>query len=91
MFAEVVVDSGGRYQDHAIVQPGYVCLNCGAPAVDLAAVTASMAADDAADSAPVALNVLCPACETAVSVAPGEDCPNCGAELAVGGGAGSGD
>ncbi|HEY8841779.1 MAG TPA: hypothetical protein VIO80_14240 [Candidatus Dormibacteraeota bacterium] len=31
LFAEVDIDSGGEYQDRRIAQPGYVCLNCGAP------------------------------------------------------------
>ena len=32
--AEVEVDSSGAYQSHRVVQPGYLCLNCGSPAVD---------------------------------------------------------
>jgi len=35
LFAEVDVDASGEYQDYRVAQPGYVCLNCGAPAVDL--------------------------------------------------------
>ncbi|MDQ6772326.1 MAG: hypothetical protein M3024_04960 [Candidatus Dormibacteraeota bacterium] len=84
LFAEVEIDAGGRYQDHSVVQPGFICLNCGAPALDLGAVPESMAADREEDLAPVPLSVLCPVCETLVSVLPGEECPNCGAALEVG-------
>ncbi len=86
LFAEVELDSGGEYLRHRIVQPGYICLNCGAPAFDLGAVPTQMAADaeeEAREVAPPSLDVLCPVCESLVSVAPGEDCPNCGAELEV--------
>ncbi|HZV52301.1 MAG TPA: hypothetical protein VFD49_21380 [Candidatus Dormibacteraeota bacterium] len=83
VFAEVVVDAEGRYQDHRIAQPGYLCLNCGAPAADLGAVPESMAEEAATESATVGVDVLCPRCETMVSILPGEDCPNCGAELEV--------
>ncbi|HZU18437.1 MAG TPA: hypothetical protein VFD01_17775 [Candidatus Dormibacteraeota bacterium] len=83
LFAEVIVDAGGRYRDHQIVQPGYLCVSCGAPAADLSAVPESMAEDAAAESAPVAVDVLCPRCETRVTIFPGEECPNCGAELEV--------
>ena len=31
LFAEVELDASGAYQDHRVTQPGYVCLNCGAP------------------------------------------------------------
>ena len=36
------------------------------------------------DFAPVAVDLLCPVCETRVAVLPGEECPNCGAGLEVG-------
>jgi len=44
LFAEVELDSEGVYQDHRIAQPGYICLNCGAPAFDLGEVPAEMRA-----------------------------------------------
>jgi DNA-directed RNA polymerase subunit RPC12/RpoP len=83
IFAEVVVDANGGYQDHQIVQPGYLCASCGAPAVDLGAVPESMAEDAAGERATVAVDVLCPRCETMVRIIPGEECPNCGSELEV--------
>lgn len=86
LFAEVEVDAGGAYQDHRVVQPGYICLNCGAPAFDLGEVPAAMVEDAEADEAevsPPSVDVLCPVCESLVTVVPGEDCPNCGAELEV--------
>jgi hypothetical protein len=83
LFAEVDVDSGGEYQGHHLTQPGFVCLNCGAPAVDLGDVSAAMAEDSEEDLAPVRSDILCPHCETVISVLPGEPCPNCGAELEV--------
>lgn len=86
LFAEVEVDASGEYQAHRIAQPGYICLNCGAPAFDLGTVPEQMAADaeeEAAEAPPPLVDVLCPVCESLVSVAPGEECPNCGAELEV--------
>ena len=84
LFAEVEVDSAGEYQAHRVVQPGYLCLNCGAPAVDLAAVPEAMEeGSDEDDTAVTSVDVLCPICETFVSVLPGEECPNCGAVLEV--------
>lgn len=81
----MVVDAAGAYQDHQVPAPAYICLNCGAPAVDLGAVPSAMADDEAQEElAPVRVDVLCPVCETRVSVFAGEDCPNCGAELEVG-------
>lgn len=79
--AEVDLDAAGEYQGHRINQAAYICLNCAAPAVDLGEVPAEMAAEDEEDAAPDRLDVLCPVCETLVSVLPGEDCPNCGADL----------
>ncbi|HVB77154.1 MAG TPA: hypothetical protein VNI34_05035 [Candidatus Nitrosotalea sp.] len=81
LFAEIDVDPGGAYLDHRLTQPGHVCLNCGAPALDLGAVPGAMAQDDADDVPNSAAEVLCPVCETLVMVAMGEECPNCGAEL----------
>jgi hypothetical protein len=83
--AELVVDASGDYQEYRVVQPSYLCLNCGSPAVDLGAVPEAMAEDAEEDAfAPVPVDVLCPTCETRVSVLPGEECPNCGAALEVG-------
>ncbi|HSR25205.1 MAG TPA: hypothetical protein VLW53_16740 [Candidatus Eisenbacteria bacterium] len=79
--AEVEVDAAGTYQAHRVVQPGYLCLNCGSPAVDLGAVPEAMEDDEEGDSAVTSVDVLCPICETLVSVLPGEECPNCGAVL----------
>jgi rRNA maturation endonuclease Nob1 len=42
-----------------------------------------MAEVDEEESSPVAVDVLCPLCETLVSVVPGDECPNCGAALEV--------
>lgn len=83
LFAEVDVDAAGAYQGHEVVQPGYLCLNCGAPAVDLGAVPEAMDEEAEEDAVPISMDVLCPVCETLVSVVPGEECPNCGAALEV--------
>lgn len=85
LFAEVDVDASGEYQDHRISQPGYVCLNCGAPALDLREVPAELEAEareEAAASTPVS-DVLCPVCETMVQLDAGMECPNCGSPLVV--------
>ena len=85
LFAEVGIDSDGTYLDHRIVQPGYVCLNCGSPAVDLGEVPAEMAAEAEADElSSSTTDILCPVCETLVQVDDGMECPNCGAPLEVG-------
>lgn len=81
LFAEVELDAGGAYQDHRVTQPGYVCLNCGAPAFDLGEVRAEMAAEAEADARPTKTDILCPVCETLVEVEAGMECPNCGAPL----------
>lgn len=83
LFAEVDVDAGGEYQGHRVVQPGYLCLNCGAPAVDLASVPEAMGEEAEDDVAVMSVDLLCPVCETMVAVLPGEGCPNCGAALEV--------
>ncbi|HVS47571.1 MAG TPA: hypothetical protein VHJ99_01555 [Candidatus Dormibacteraeota bacterium] len=83
LFAEVDLDAGGAYQDHRVTQPGYVCLNCGAPAFDLGEVPSEMAAEDEADAAPTTTDILCPVCESLVQVDAGMECPNCGAPLEV--------
>ena len=71
--------------DHRIAQPGYVCLNCGSPALDLGEVPAEMAAEAEADEASSSTtDILCPVCETMVQVDEGMECPNCGAPLEVG-------
>ncbi|HSS61478.1 MAG TPA: hypothetical protein VLK30_08480 [Candidatus Limnocylindrales bacterium] len=85
LFAEVEIDSSGEYQDFRVTQPGYVCLNCGAPALDLAEVPAALdaeAREDEASSAPIA-DVLCPVCETMVQLDRNMECPNCGSPLEV--------
>jgi DNA-directed RNA polymerase subunit RPC12/RpoP len=82
LFAEVDLDASGVYQDHRIAQPGYICLNCGAPAFDLSTVPAQMVADAEEDEAPPAkVDILCPVCETLVQVGDEMECPNCGAPL----------
>ena len=81
LFAEVDVDASGTYRTHHVTQTGFLCLNCGAPAIDLGQVPAAMAEVAEEEVAVTPADVLCPHCETAVSVLPGEDCPNCGAEL----------
>ena len=80
------MDASGEYQDFRIVQPGYICLNCGSPAFDLGEVPAEREAEAEADAAedPAPIDVLCPSCETRVSVRPGEECPVCGTALEVG-------
>jgi DNA-directed RNA polymerase subunit RPC12/RpoP len=83
MFAEVDLDASGVYQDHRITQAGYICLNCGSPAVDLGEVPAAMDEEAQDDFAPMPVDLLCPHCETLVSVLPDSDCPNCGASLEV--------
>jgi hypothetical protein len=82
LFAEVELDAGGAYQDHRVIQPGYVCLNCGSPALDLAEVPNDIAAEAEADT-PTTADILCPVCETLVQVDAGMECPNCGAPLEV--------
>ena len=83
MFAEIDVDPGGAYQDHRITQPGYLCLNCGAPAVDLGRVPAEMAEEQDADelASGSTRQVLCPVCESLIETGPEDECPNCGAPL----------
>lgn len=84
LFAEVELDAGGAFQDFRIAQPGYICLACGSPAVDLGEVPADMDAEAKADEPrSVAADILCPVCETLVSVDEGMECPNCGAPLEV--------
>ena len=86
LFAEVEVDSSGEFQDYRVAQPGYVCLNCGAPALDLGEVPAELEAEaraEEAEAAPVA-DVLCPVCETMVQLDRNMECPNCGSPLEVG-------
>jgi DNA-directed RNA polymerase subunit RPC12/RpoP len=85
LFAEVEIDSGGEYLDHRVTQPGYVCLNCGAPALDLGEVPAEMEAEarEDASSTTVVADVLCPVCETMVRLDADLECPNCGSPLEV--------
>jgi DNA-directed RNA polymerase subunit RPC12/RpoP len=85
LFAEVEVDASGEYQGHRVIQPGYVCLNCGAPALDLGEVPAAMDAEAQEDEASTAVmaDVLCPVCETMVQLDANMECPNCGSPLVV--------
>jgi DNA-directed RNA polymerase subunit RPC12/RpoP len=83
LFAEVDLDAGGHYQDHRVIQPGYVCLNCGSPALDLAEVPNDIAAEAEAEATTTTADILCPVCETLVQVDVGMECPNCGAPLEV--------
>jgi hypothetical protein len=85
LFAEVEIDSTGVYQDHEVIQPGYICLNCGEPAIDLSEVPNAIQAEAEEDSRPVVLSdVLCPVCETMVQLDAERECPNCGSPLEVG-------
>jgi DNA-directed RNA polymerase subunit RPC12/RpoP len=85
LFAEVDMSSAGEYQDHRVIQPGYVCLNCGAPALDLATVPAELEAEAQEEEAAraVSAEVLCPVCETRVQLDAHMECPNCGSPLEV--------
>jgi hypothetical protein len=83
LFAEVELDSSGVYQDHSISQPGYVCLNCGSPAVDLSEVPGEMQAEAEKDEAPTVTDILCPVCESMVQLDDNMECPNCGSPLEV--------
>ena len=85
LFAEVDLDADGEYQDHRIAQPGYICLNCGAPAFDLGLVPEEMDREAAEDEPTIVVtDILCPVCETLVQVGNEMECPNCGAPLEVG-------
>jgi hypothetical protein len=81
LFAEVDVDSDGEYQGHHIVQPSYICLNCGSPALDLGEVPAALRRDQEEDELPPVVEILCPVCESLVVVGAERECPNCGAFL----------
>ncbi|HET7339040.1 MAG TPA: hypothetical protein VFK22_05790 [Candidatus Dormibacteraeota bacterium] len=85
LFAEVEVDAAGEFQDYRVAQPGYVCLSCGAPALDLGEVPAELEAEARADEAELAplAEVLCPVCETMVKLDLNMECPNCGSPLEV--------
>ncbi len=85
LFAEVDIDRAGVYQDHRVTQPGYVCLNCGAPALDLSEVPAALDEEAREDEAStvVRADVLCPVCETRVQLEADMECPNCGSPLEV--------
>jgi DNA-directed RNA polymerase subunit RPC12/RpoP len=85
LFAEVDIDASGVYQDHRVAQPGYVCLNCGAPALDLGEVPAEMEAEAREDETAetVIADILCPVCETMVQLDANMECPNCGSPLEV--------
>jgi DNA-directed RNA polymerase subunit RPC12/RpoP len=81
LFAEVDVDTDGEYVDHRVVQPSYICLNCGSPALDLGEVPAAIRAEAEEDEPPPAVEILCPVCESRVVVSSDRECPNCGAFL----------
>jgi DNA-directed RNA polymerase subunit RPC12/RpoP len=85
LFAEVEIDASGEYQDYRVAQPGYVCLNCGAPALDLGEVAGEIAAEARAEEASTTrlTDVLCPVCETMVQLDREMECPNCGSPLVV--------
>ena len=85
LFTEVEVDASGAYQSHQVVQPGYICLNCGSPALDLSEVPNAMDAEAEEDAAATSTmtDILCPVCETMVQVDASMECPNCGAPLEV--------
>ena len=84
LFAEVEIDASGEYLDHRLTQAGYVCLNCGAPAVDLGEVPGAMEEEARADEASTSTtDILCPVCETMVQLDADMECPNCGAPLEV--------
>src|ERR1700687_5256046 len=84
LFAEVEIDADGTYADHQVIQPGYVCLNCGEPAFDHAEVPVEMSGEAEADEVSTTSDILCPVCETLVQVEADMECPNCGAPLEVG-------
>jgi DNA-directed RNA polymerase subunit RPC12/RpoP len=81
LFAEVELDASGGLQDYRIAQPGYVCLSCGAPALDLSQVPGEIEAEQQAEAGPHASDVLCPVCETMVRLDSSMECPNCGSPL----------
>ena len=81
LFAEVELDAEGEYQAHRILQPSYLCLNCGSPALDIAEVPGAIREEEAEDEHPPAVEILCPVCESRVVVGPERECPNCGAYL----------
>ena len=67
-----------------MTQPGYVCLNCGAPALDLGEVPAALEEEAREEeAAAVKADVLCPVCETMVQLDANMECPNCGSPLEV--------
>jgi DNA-directed RNA polymerase subunit RPC12/RpoP len=84
LFAEVEVDATGEYQAYRVAQPGYVCLNCGSPALDLGEVPTAMEEEAREDEAAATVSdVLCPVCETMVQLDANMECPNCGSPLEV--------
>src|SRR5260370_31095371 len=84
LFAEGEVDAEGSYLDFLIAQPGYICLNCGAPAVDLGEVPADMEAQARQDAPqPVPADILCPLYHTLVHVDDPIERPNCATRPAI--------
>jgi DNA-directed RNA polymerase subunit RPC12/RpoP len=81
LLAELDIDATGDYQGHRVVEPGYICLNCGSPAIDVGEVPLEMAAEREAERIPQPVDVLCPMCETKVQVGLEMECPVCGSYL----------
>jgi hypothetical protein len=81
LFAEVELDADGNYIDHRLIQPSFLCLNCGSPAIDLGEVPNAMREEAEEDAPPSSVEILCPVCESMVVVGPDRECPNCGAYL----------
>jgi DNA-directed RNA polymerase subunit RPC12/RpoP len=81
LFTEVDLDADGGYIEHRVLQPSYLCLNCGSPALDLGEVPAALRAEALEDEPPPAIEILCPVCESRVVVGADRECPNCGAFL----------
>ena len=68
-----------------MTQPDYICLNCGAPTIDLAEVPGELEAEarEKKTTTAVTAGVLCPVCETMVQLDANMECPNCGSPLEV--------
>src|SRR5260221_5333817 len=77
LFAEVDLDSGGEYQHHRILQPSYICLNCGSPALDLSEVPGELRAQQEEDEPPPAVEIPSPVCESPARLRGDPRGPNC--------------
>src|SRR5258708_26524761 len=60
LFTEVEVDASGGDQSHQIVQPGYLCLNFGSPAIDLREVPNAIPIEADEEAGPLVSDILCP-------------------------------